>query len=930
MGRHANKPYVETDGLTLESTPATGDTYGAGETIAFSLEFNTPVDVDTTGGTPQISMYIGDWIVPNREQTLPYVRGSGTDTLVFEHVVQPTDVDRNGIRIEGQSIDLNGGQITHTDNGRVAFRYFRGLESGEPLSGHRLDGTVATPKATLSNLLLSGVVISPSFSEDMTEYVALVASDFEVTTVNATPLTDGSATISPEDADLSSDGHQVELIDGPNEINITVTKSGSIPVTYTLMVTREERELASIESIAVTSDPLQGNSYRRGETIAFGVTFDHEVVVDTSEGRPYLRVNFREKDNAAGYDRSLSSQNFQYVRGSGTATLVFEYIVRGNDKVVAGDFVYMRLNHNRLNLNGGAIRNPEGGRPADLTHPRQDFLDEHRLNGGRAGSIAKLSGLALSDVTLSPAFDANTIIYTGTIDGGAAVTTVTATPDGNASVTIDPADSASSTPGHQVDLEVGVNEVTVTATMNNKASRNYTVAVTRHQQPEIVDVSVTSDPGTDGTYATGDTIDIAVTFNIQVEADTTNGTPDIAIRLRDSTRSAPYSSTDATGQVLTFAYTVVSDDQDQSGLSIRSNSLSLNGGTIKSKEHGVDANLNYPALPNQTGHVVNKVPKIITDGLAVISTPFAAAGTYGLGETIRVSVTFDSNVVVDTAGGTPSLAISIGDTANGFRSQTMRYKEGSGTDTIVFDYKVRAGDRDDNGFHLRANQMRRDGGTIKHATTAQDADLAYPETRWPDAATTLKIDPRLLPQKAELTALSFSGITLSPAFDSETTEYTATVAGSLTETTVTATPETDAVATVTPADADANTDGHQVDLPGGDTVVTITVAKANELDTTYTVTLTRNVAPVIESLSVTSDPGSDGTYATGDTIDVDVTFDIDVEVDTSNGTPSISITVGDDTRSALYASTDSTGQVLTFSYTVVSDDSDQNGTPHQR
>ena len=691
------------------------------------------------------------------------------------------------------------------------------------------------------------------------------------------------------------------------------------------MVTREERELASIEQIAVGSNPLQGNSYRRGETIAFEVTFDHEVVVDTSEGRPYLRVNFREKDLAADYDRSLSSQNFPYVRGSGTDTLTFEYIVRGNDKVVGGDFIYMRLNHNRLNLNGGAIRHTDGGRPADLTHPRQDFMDNHRLNGGRAGSIAKLSDLALSDVTLSPAFDTNTIIYIGTIEGGADVTTVTATPDGNASVTIDPADSDTSTAGHQVNLAVGINEITVTATMSDKASRNYTVAVTRHQQPEIVDVSVASDPGTDGTYATGDTINVAVTFNIEVEVDTTNGTPYIPISLRDGTRSAPYSSTDATGRVLTFSYTVVSGDSDQNGLSVRADALSLNGGTIKGKEHATDPNLEHPELPNQAGHVVNKIPRIITNGFAVVSSPIAADGTYGRGEVIRVSVTFNSDVVVDTTGGTPRLAVSIGDEANGFNPGIMLYQEGSGTDTLVFKYRVRGRDRDDNGFHLRPNQIRRNGGSIKHATTGQDADVTYPEVRWPNAATTLKVDGRLLPPIAELTDLSFSGIALSPAFDAETTSYTAAAPGSVTETTVTATAEADAVVTITPQDADANTDGHQVELPGSETVVTIEVAKANEITTTYTVTVTRNVAPVIESLSVVSNPGSDATYATGDTIDVQVTFDIDVEVDTTNGTPSISITVGDATRSAPYAATDATGQVLTFSYAVATGDSDQDG-----
>ena len=150
--------------------------------------------------------------------------------------------------------------------------------------------------------------------------------------------------------------------------------------------------------------------------------------------------------------------------------------------------------------------------------------------------------------------------------------------------------------------------------------------------------------------------------------------------------------------------------------------------------------------------MVNKIPKIVTGGLAITSTPVAAAGTYGLGETIRISVTFDSDVVVDTTGGTPYLNLSAGDPRNGFRTRRMNYTSGSDTATLLFEYVVVAADRDNNGFIVEANELRLGGGTIRHATTGKDADLDHVKPTWPNGSTTRKIDGRLLPPKAELTA----------------------------------------------------------------------------------------------------------------------------------------------------------------------------------
>ena len=106
------------------------------------------------------------------------------------------------------------------------------------------------------------------------------------------------------------------------------------------------------------------------------------------------------------------------------------------------------------------------------------------------------------------------------------------------------------------------------------------------------------------------------------------------------------------------------------------------------------------------------------------------------------------------------------------------------------------------------------------------------------------------PGTASLTALSLTGATLAPAFASAVMDYTASVAHDVASTTVTWTESTGATAGITPADADATTDGHQVNLAVGDTEITIAVTGTGMTPSTYTVTVTRAEDP-----STPAEPG---------------------------------------------------------------------------
>ena len=88
------------------------------------------------------------------------------------------------------------------------------------------------------------------------------------------------------------------------------------------------------------------------------------------------------------------------------------------------------------------------------------------------------------------------------------------------------------------------------------------------------------------------------------------------------------------------------------------------------------------------------------------------------------------------------------------------------------------------------------------------------------------------------------------------------------------------------------------------------------------------VAPMVSSVDVTSEPGDDDTYAIGDTVQVTVTFDQVVTVDTSGGTPRIQLRVGGGEDEHLKWADYLTGTgaaVLQFTYVVLTGDFDDNG-----
>ena len=152
--------------------------------------------------------------------------------------------------------------------------------------------------------------------------------------------------------------------------------------------------------------------------------------------------------------------------------------------------------------------------------------------------------------------------------------------------------------------------------------------------------------------------------------------------------------------------------------------------TITIKWTKISTDPGTPDVLNFTGTITDNdggtatAPAIVTDGVRVTSTP-AAGDTYGLGETIEITVTFDNAVTVDTSGGTPRIQFRLGPPRT---DRWAAYSRGSGGTALVFIYTVQSGDMDNDGIWLEENFLQLQSGTIRAAAdNTTDATLTYAE-----------------------------------------------------------------------------------------------------------------------------------------------------------------------------------------------------------
>ena len=338
-------------------------------------------------------------------------------------------------------------------------------------------------------------------------------------------------------------------------------------------------------------------------------------------------------------------------------------------------------------------------------------------------------------------------------------------------------------------------------------------------------------------------------------------------------------------------------------------------------------------------------------GIDIISRP-AAGTTYGRKETIEFAVTFSREVEVK---GRPIMGIWVSP-----RWRAARYERGSGTDTLVFGYTVRDGDRDGNGVSVHNGYhdgKRWHGFGLSSVINVKDTDIGVSRIyRGIGNQSGHRADSSILRDAVGLQIVSTpaNGVAYGVGEDIEieiryqeavsvtgrkgiairvgdhgsgrpTYRAARYVRGSSSDRivygyTVRSGERDDTGISVDRGGRNSGytRDGRLHFQSSGDEVSVYYPALGADPD--QKVYARDTTGPTVSSVAFTSDPGDDDTYAVGDDVAVTVTFSEDIEV---TGSPQIELNVG---GAAKYATFDRvTGQAVVFAYTVAAGDSDADG-----
>ena len=678
--------------VALESSPpdvstvtssTTDATYNIGDVVAINVQFD---EVVTVTGAPQLTLETGDV-----DREVDYLSGSGTDTLLFNYTVQSGDAS-NDLAYGGVSaLSLNSGTIFDNANNAATLTLptVGGTGSLSNSSGLVIDGvraafTGGTVTAGTKSLVLSlGEAVSGT--PDAGDFAVTVASASN--TVTAVSVAGDGLSITLTLTDFVQNNNDVTAAYTANSDTAkllsdaagnTVSSNSSITVT-------RSNDTNSPDVLAVTSSTTDA-TYNIGDVVAINVQFDEVVTVT---GAPQLTLETGDVD-----------REVDYLSGSGTDTLLFNYTVQSGD--ASNDLAYGGVS--ALSLNSGTIFD-NANNAATLTLPTV----------GGTGSLSNSSGLVIDGVRA--AFTGGTVTagtkslvlslgeaVSGTPDAGDFAVTVASASNTVTAVSV--AGDGLSITLTLTDFVQNNNDVTAAYTANadtakllsdaagNTVSSNSSITVTRSNDTNSPDVLAVTSSTTDATYNIGDVVAINVQFD---EVVTVTGAPQLTLETGDVDREVDYLSGSGTDTLL-FNYTVQSGDASNDLAYGGVSALGLNSGTIFDNANNA-ATLTLPtvggtgSLSNSSGLVIDGVRAAFTGGTVtagtkslVLSLGEAVSGTPDAGD-FAVTVASASNTVtaVSVAGDGLSITLTLTDFVQNNNDVTAAYTANSDTAKLLSD-----------------------------------------------------------------------------------------------------------------------------------------------------------------------------------------------------------------------------------------------------
>ena len=863
-------PTVST--IAISSNPGTDRTYAAGNEIRVTVTFSETVAVM---GSPQLQIKLGGGL-----RAADYRGGTGT-ALVFAYEVVDGESDTDGVGVEADS--LTGGTIRDAADNDAVLDH-EGLAAD---SGHKVDG-VKPQLAVSGGAVVNGTTLTLTYGEALDGGSRPASGDFTVAggdharTVTQIRVS-GSAVILTLDP-------WAEHLEAGIQVSYTVpTGAGAHPVRDAVgneaealshvAVTNKTPDTTApaVSSLGINSNSRGDGTYAIGDEIEVTVQFSETVEV---EGTPQLRLRVGSRTRTAGYDR-----------GTGTAVLVFVYEVADGDEDSDG----VSIEAGRIALNGGKIED-EAENAAERGHEALATQAGHKVDGVRPAFVsAAVDGASLT-LTYGEGLDGGSRPASGdfTVEVAGARRSVTgvAISGSVVTLTLDPGVEHGDTGirvSYTVPAGVGANPIrdevgNQALGLSNRPVTNETPDTTA---PRVM--SITSE----ATHPTKDRFTVTILFTEEVTG-LTAGEIVVINGLGSNFAGA--------GATYTLDIEPSTNIEDEVTVRVPAD-VAVDGANIGNVEG------------SETFAVDTRTPAV--SKLEISSDP-ESDRIYAPGDEIQVTVTFSEPVDVER---TPRLTLKVGD-----RSRPAGYREGTGTTELVFVYEVIEGDEDSDGVGVEADSLT--GGTIRDAAD-NDAVLGHDGLA---ADSGHKVDGAG-PDLAETGGAVVNTATLTLTFDepldgSSTPQASAfrVTGGDITRTVAdVALSGSTVLLTLDPAVEHGET-GIRVSytVPTGMGTSPLQDVLGNDADRLSNVPVTNETPdttpPTVRKVEITSNPGTDRTYAAGDEIQVTVTFNETVEV---TGTPQLSLELGGGRRTATHGG--GAGASVVFVYEVADGESDTDG-----
>ncbi len=916
--------------------------YSVNDVILIQVTFDSPVTVDTTGGTPRLALNSGATAYAN------YTSGTGNTTLTFTYTVgsgeNSTDLDYTGTN----ALDPNGGTM---QNGGVNVDLTLPLPGHQFSLGYNKDIIIDTTAPTVTDVTSS--TTSGSFAAGQSIDIQVTFS--EVVVKSGTP----SLTLNSGGTAFYSSGSPSNILTftytvaaGNNSSHLDYSSTSSLTGTImdgagnsavlTLPATGGPNSLAGHTNIIIdTTKPtvtsvnstLANGTYKTGQLVPIQVNFSENVYVT---GTPTLALATGNPAstpvNYSGTGSGTTQLNFNYTVATGNFSTDLDYVATSS---LAGTITDLAGNAATLTLPTPGASGSLGANKAiviDAVAPAVTGVTSSVADGSyKAGQVVPVQ-VVFSEVvnvtgtptlTLSTGTPATTVVnYSGTGSGTTTLTFNYTVAAGNTSPDLDYAATNSLALNGGTIMDTALNNANLSLASPGAAGSlgaNKAIVIDT-TAPTVTNVTSSS---ANGTYKAGQIIPVQVVFS---EAVNVTGTPTLTLATGTPATTPVNFSTGSGSTTLNFNYTVVAGNTSPDLDYVATSSLA--GAIADLAGNAATLTLSAPGTAGSLG--ANKAIVIDTTAPTVTGvTSSLADGTYTTGQLIPIQVSFSENVYVT---GIPTLTLATGTPP----ATAVNYGTGSGSTTLTFNYTVAAGNTSPDLDYSATNSL---AGTIADLA-GNAATLTLPA---PGAAGSLGANKSIV-ISTDIPAVT--GVTSSLANGSYkagqvvpiqvTFSKIVYVTGTPTLTLATGTPATTAVSyssgspsttltfnyTVATGNTSADLDysaTSSLALNGG----TIMDSALNNANLSLPLpgsagSLGANKAIIIDTTAPTvtgvTSSLADGSYKAGQVIPVQVNFSEIVNV---TGTPTLTLATGTPATTAVNFATGSGSTSLSFNYSVI-------------